>query len=193
MSRLTRAVCLSLLLLALVGAMCPVPARASAESHPAALQVWATGYTCDPASPSDYPMTNTPGMCEVTAYGGNIYAPGLACPEWMRGAWYDVPGHGRLQCDDTGPYDTWEGLLHVDVRTVTYGEAQRIYGPMTIYPVVVATVAPVPAATPAPTPAPVAVERWEVYHRYREHVVKGEVIPPPPSVPVWVARMIDVR
>ena len=192
MTRLLRAGLLSLLLLALVGAMCPVPARASVESQPAAIQVYATAYTCE-AHP-DNPMH----PCGIPRWGGDAMdgATAMACPVAWRGKSYQVDTFGVRLCDDTPRDDYINGLPHIDIRVATYDLAMwwgvRV---IEVIPVEASlwTWEPVPAATPTPTPAPaVAVERWEVYYRWRKHLIEIEMIPPP-SVPVWVARMIDVR
>ena len=82
--------------------------------------VSATAYTCAP-HPANA-MANTPGMCVVTRWGSDPHAPGMACPASWRGRVFEVEGV-RLTCDDTGAYDYYNGLPHIDVRLATYPAA----------------------------------------------------------------------
>ncbi len=94
-----------------------------------AIRVSATAYTCDvhPLNPM-----NAPGMCRVLANGSrDVFSRGMACPRGWMGRAFDVPEHGVLVCDDSGAYDRWNGLDHIDIRMTTY-EAAREWGTRTI-------------------------------------------------------------
>jgi hypothetical protein len=51
----------------------------------------------------------------------------MACPVAWRNRYMEVPGYGILRCDDTGRYDHWNGLPHIDIRVSSYAQAAR-YG-----------------------------------------------------------------
>lgn len=80
-----------------------------------------TGYSCEQGK-------ETTG-CAMTRWGGNPLATGAACPPEWKDRLIVVEGYehlGTLRCDDTGLYDTWNGLPHIDVRTETRAEAVAI-------------------------------------------------------------------
>lgn len=83
-------------------------------------RVYATGYSCQPHS--NNPMTNSPGMCQITRWGYDPHQPGMACPvEWAERL-FDVPGFGVLRCDDTPRHGWIDGLPHIDIR-MSYQDA----------------------------------------------------------------------
>lgn len=89
---------------------------------PEPIRVSATAYTCD-AHPRN-PMTSAPGMCQVLANGSrDVMSAGMACPASWMGRAYHVEGFGVMTCDDTGAYDEWNGLIHIDIRVPTYADA----------------------------------------------------------------------
>ncbi len=104
------------------------PRPSHAEGTGQGIQVVATAYTCE-KHPRNFVL------CRNLRWGGDVHAPGMACPDEWRNRVFTVPGVGVLRCDDTGLYDTWNGLPHIDVRLPTWNQAnewgvQRI----TIYP-----------------------------------------------------------
>ncbi|HEX8681657.1 MAG TPA: hypothetical protein VF707_05035 [Ardenticatenaceae bacterium] len=111
-------------LAALVWMTLPQPSRGQGQG----IRVSATNYTCD-----RHP--DNPFRCGVLRWGGDVNAPGMACPVAWKNRVFDVPGYGRLRCDDTGAYDYWNGLPHIDIRVRTWAEAERFgVRAMTIYP-----------------------------------------------------------
>lgn len=112
------------------------------------IQVVMTAYTCEnhPNNPM-YP-------CGPLRWGGRHSSPGMACPVGWKNRYFEVPGYGIRRCDDTGRYDTWDGLPHIDVRVATYAEARRIATRrITIY----STTTPPPAVPPPAATAPAGV------------------------------------
>lgn len=111
------------------------------QGQTAGITVIATMYTCDnhPRNPM-YP-------CGPLRWGGNRNSAGMACPVSWRNRKMEVPGYGVLRCDDTGAYDTWNGLPHIDIRVSSYEQAAAFgFRRMVIYPTGAST-----AAAPAPT------------------------------------------
>ena len=117
---------LAFLIAVLIAFLFPLSGHASPG-----IPVTATAYSCE-AHP-DNPMFS-PGMCIVTAHGGDPHQPGIACPDDWAGRVYYVPGFGRLICDDTPYRRTLFGLPHVDIRVPTYQMALVVgIGEMWIY------------------------------------------------------------
>lgn len=100
-----------------------------AEEGDGGIQVNATAYTCQ-VHPRN-PMSG----CRRLRWGGDVNNPGMACPVEWRNREFVVEGYGTLRCDDTGRYDTWNGLPHIDIRMTTWEET-RAWGirTITIYP-----------------------------------------------------------
>jgi hypothetical protein len=109
------------------------------------IQVSATAYTCD-VHPRN-PMSG----CSRLRWGGNVNNPGMACPVEWRNREFVVGDFGVLRCDDTGRYDIWNGLPHIDIRMSTW-EQTRAWGvrTITIYPAEQQTVAVAPTDHQAP-------------------------------------------
>ncbi len=108
---------------------------------PASYEVFATSYTCEPSP------RNPMHPCGPLRWGGNVNAPGLACPVAWRDRIMDVPGFGRLRCDDTPAQDYLYGLPHIDIRVSTVNQALQIgIQRMVIYSA--------DSVQPAPTPVP---------------------------------------
>lgn len=108
---------------------------------PVAIEVFATSYTCEPSS------RNPMHPCGPLRWGGNVNAPGMACPVAWRDRIMDVPGFGRLRCDDTPAQDYLYGLPHIDIRVPTVNQALQIgVQRMVIYSA--------DHVQPAPTPVP---------------------------------------
>lgn len=104
-------------------------------------EVFASSYTCEP-SPHN-PMH----PCGPLRWGGNVNAPGMACPVAWRDRIMEVPGFGRLRCDDTPAQDYLHGLPHIDIRVSTVHQALQIgVQRMVIYSV---------GSTVKPAPTPV--------------------------------------
>lgn len=84
-----------------------------------------TAYTCEAITENPmYP-------CNTTRWGRNPSDPnGAACPVEWRGRKIIVAGTPYI-CDDTGRYDTWNGLPHIDIRLDTL-RAARDWGAPTI-------------------------------------------------------------
>lgn len=104
--------------------LAPFPATPTGLSEPQAVTL--TAYTCE-THPSN-PM-NVPGMCLATAYGNDPLTIGVACPPAWRGRTLLIEGfaqYGAVDCDDTGKYDEWRGLPHLDLRVATVDEANQI-------------------------------------------------------------------
>lgn len=117
------------------------------------IDVVLTSYTCEetPANPM-YP-------CGVLRWGGNVNAPGMACPFEWRNRIFEVPGYGVLRCDDTPARGYLNGLPHIDVRVPTVAQARRIgIRRITIYPTgqPAATTYGASASQPAEPEAPAA-------------------------------------
>lgn len=127
-----------------LAALVAMPQASSSAGE--AYTVMATAYTCDP-HPSN------PFRCGVLRWGGDLNAPGMACPVTWKNRYMEVPGYGVRRCDDTGAYDYLRGLPHIDIRVATYEEA-RAFGVrrMTIYAAGGASATPVPTPSPTPTP-----------------------------------------
>lgn len=104
-------------------------------------QVFASSYTCEPTS------RNPMHPCGPLRWGGNVNDPGMACPVAWRDRIMEVPGFGRLRCDDTPAQDYLYGLPHIDIRVSTVHQALQIgVQRMVIYSV--------DTAQPVPTPFP---------------------------------------
>lgn len=100
------------------------PEQAAVVAPPASTQtqtilVIATNYTCE-----NHPL-NPMYPCGPLRWGGDIWSAGMACPVQWKDRWFRVPGYGTLRCDDTGAYDYWDGLPHIDIRVATYDGAMR--------------------------------------------------------------------
>lgn len=113
----------------------PVVEQAAAAADTEGLipvEIWLTKYTCD--YHPDNVMTNSPGMCLVTASGGDPHTVGIACPaEWIGTDIY-LPDWGWRTCDDTGKYPDWKGKKHLDLRVLNWAEAWPGYsGYYTVY------------------------------------------------------------
>ncbi len=133
------------LFVTLLGGLWSASAPAThAEEGDGGIRVSATAYTCD-VHPRN-PMSG----CSRLRWGGNINNPGMACPVEWRNREFVVAGYGTLRCDDTGRYDIWDGLPHIDIRMSTWEET-RAWGvrTITIYPAEAqATVAAAAAVNP---------------------------------------------
>lgn len=104
-------------------------------------EVFASSYTCEPSS------RNPMHPCGPLRWGGDVNAPGMACPVAWRDRIMEVPGFGRLRCDDTPAQDYLYGLPHIDIRVSTVNQALQIgVQRMVIYSV--------DNVQPAPTPVP---------------------------------------
>lgn len=100
-----------------------------AEEGDGGIQVSATAYTC-----AVHPRNPMSG-CRRLRWGGDVNNPGMACPVEWRNREFVVESYGTLRCDDTGRYDVWNGLPHIDIRFDTWEET-RAWGvrTITIYP-----------------------------------------------------------
>lgn len=97
----------------LIAAQATVPVAPPLET----IRVTATAYTCD-AHPRN-PMH----PCGPLRWGGEVEAPGMACPAAWRDRRFYVPRFGVLRCDDTPRDETLHGYPHVDLRVSTYERA----------------------------------------------------------------------
>lgn len=86
--------------------------------QPAPLVVTATAYTCEPVA------ANPMHPCGPLRWGGEVAAPGMACPPAWRDRAFQVPTRGVLRCDDTPRDSQLHGRPHVDVRAETLEEAR---------------------------------------------------------------------
>jgi hypothetical protein len=194
---------MNMLVVALFGVLAvavafPHTSQAEAEG----IVVIATAYTCE-AHPRN-PMH----PCGNPRWGGDRYAPGLACPYSWRNRYMEVPGYGVLRCDDTGAHDTWNGYPHIDIRVRTFAEADRMgFRRMTIYPVdgpvaePAEETAPLRATTPdgalalAKTFAPkgdsaTALVRLMHFARAREHFPELlQEVNLPAEQPIWLVSI----
>jgi hypothetical protein len=105
----------ALFLAAVVWLSAPQASRGEAETF----RVSATAYTCDPH------RDNPVNPCGPLRWGGNNRGWGMACPVAWKNRVFEVPGYGNLRCDDTGRYDYWDGLPHIDIRVPTWAQARR--------------------------------------------------------------------
>jgi len=116
---------------------------------PVGYEVLASSYTCEPSS------RNPMHPCGPLRWGGNVHAPGLACPVAWRDRIMEVPGFGRLRCDDTPAQDYLYGLPHIDIRVSTVNQALQIgIQRMVIYSADSVQPAPTPTLTPPSPPLP---------------------------------------
>lgn len=113
-------------LLALLTGFCAFPTVTRAQE----VTIRLTKYSCQPHK--DNAMSNSEGMCIVTASGGSVWTSGAACPAAWMGSWLEVGGQ-VVRCDDLSSlsYTTWNGLFHVDLRVSEYAAAAD-YGVQTI-------------------------------------------------------------
>lgn len=135
-----------------------------------AYQVFASSYTCEPTPRNPmYP-------CGPLRWGGNVNTPGLACPVAWRDRIMDVPGFGRLRCDDTPAQDYLYGLPHIDIRVSTVNQALQIgVQRMVIYSA--------DSAQPVPTPVPQpAIDATTNETQNEEAQINSQIISTPEPV-----------
>ena len=174
-----------LCLAALLWVMVPTGTQGQGEG----ILVTATAYTCD--NHPDNPMY----PCGQLRWGGNIYGPGLACPVAWRNQYYVVPGYGTLRCDDTGAYDYYNGLPHIDIRVSSYEHAYAFgIQRMTIYPASSSgssgNSATAPTATPLP---PTATPTPEPLNDAQMALARAEEIAPFGDSETAMVRLLTIR